>query len=166
MMQTIFSMIFIVIIVVALYSPSIMIARNVIKGVEQRELTASEKVLSFIPVYNITLARTALYGGATWMIVLYSITLVFAVITSVLSLSGVDMLMLIAFFMSIGLWVMIIICWFITGFVVQDIGACLGCGMATRIISFLVPPVGEFFVAKASPKLEYDEDDDEDEEDE
>lgn len=164
-MQVIFSIIFMVIIVAALYSPSIMIARNVMKGVEQRELTVGENVLSFIPVYNITLARTALYGSATWMIVLYSITLVFAIITSILSLSGVDMLMLVAFFMSIGLWVMIAICWFITGFVVQDIGACLGCGMATRIISFLVPPVGEFFVAKASPKLEYGEDDDDEDED-
>lgn len=145
--QTIFTAIFLLIICAAMWYPGFMMSVNMVKAVEHRNPTAGEYVLSCIPGLNLAVGRTVLYGTAKIVYIPAAIT-VFAVVQRFIMYFLFDEAILLSFISLLFTWLVFIVAWLISGYVLWDMATCAQCSIATKILAFVFPILAMFNIGK------------------
>lgn len=151
MMTTIFMVVTFVFMIFLLLMPGVLLAKRMVEGISGRTMTACEWILALIPGFNLTIPRKALYNSATSVWIVYSL---FTVNMIFRFISLAEFIPLVVSMVSLVLtWILLVVTWVFTGFILSDMAECVGLGISVKIMSFLVPPLAEFFIAKQCPIL-------------
>ena len=83
MMTYVMAVCFILLLMIVMWYPGFMLARNMVKAVSQRNPTAGENILACIPGINTGVARTALYGSAKLVYIPFALAVITAAINGI-----------------------------------------------------------------------------------
>lgn len=135
------------IIFICMWYPGFMLSRNVIKAVRDDNPTLGETILAIIPGFNMVNPRKEFYGSAklVWAV---NILLIVAVIQKLVFYYFFDTAIVAAIFSTYIFYAVCVIYWVVNGYVIQDIGACSQCGILSRVLAFIFPPLSQYLIGR------------------
>lgn len=156
MIRTVFTVIFFLVVLGALWMPGFLLAIRMVKGIEGREPEIGDYILACIPGFNLAVARKALYNSATCVYVVYGLFIVNSVLRVISLAEFVPVL--ISLISLVIMWVMILVVWGFTAYLLIDMANCVGCGFVVKALSVVFPPVAQYCIAVSCPNMEELED--------
>lgn len=156
MLVTIATVMFVLVVIGTFLVPGVMMSVRLARGVEARTLTIPEMILSVVPGFHLMIARKILYDSVVLPAVTFSVAVIVFILNFIIQSVLTVPLLNISF--VIATWIVMLIAWIVQGYIIQDAAACAECGILVRVVSFIMPPLAEFFVAKNCPLLEIEED--------
>lgn len=146
-----------VIVVIAMWYPGYMLAMHMIKALSLqnregkisagRKATASEIVQACVPIVNLGLAHKLLYGNAKIVYIPLGLT-VFAVITRFIMYLAFPQAFMVSLVSLLFTWAMIVLSWFINGYVLWDIGTCVSASFISKLLAFIFPPLSAYIIGR------------------
>jgi len=139
------SVCYVILLLVIVWYPGFMLARNMVKAVTRRNPTSMENVLSCIPGVNIGVARTALYGSAKIVYIPLACVVIATAIRCVLYYVFPEAILL-GLYSLVVTWIVFGIAWLINGYVLWDMGTCIQAGVFTKLLGFVCPPLAQWVI--------------------
>lgn len=146
-METIMIYIAIVIMVAVMWYPGFMLSRNVIIAVRGDKPTVAETIIALFPGFQLANARKEFYGSATLVYVVNALVYVAVAQRYIFYLLFPE-----AIFASlvslIVTWGALVIAWLFNGYILFDTGTCSQCGMLSKVMAFIIPPLSSYLIGK------------------
>lgn len=147
MMTYVMAVCFILLLMIVMWYPGFMFARNMVKAVSQRNPTVGENILACIPGINTGVARTALYGSAKLVYIPFALAVIATVVRFVLYYIFPEAV-LAGLISLIAAWVVYLVTWLINGYVLWDMGTCIQAGLLTKVLGFICPPLCQWAIGR------------------
>lgn len=130
-----------------LWYPGFILARNMVKAVSQRKPTVAENFTACIPILNIAVARTQLYGSANIVHIPFVLTILTTIVRYILYYAFPTAITanLISLLIT---WIIYIYTWLILGYVLWDMCICIQAGILTKLLCFVMPPLAEWGIGR------------------
>lgn len=146
-METIMIYIAVVIMIAVMWYPGFMLSRNVIIAVRGDKPTAAETIIALFPGFQLANARKEFYGSATLVYVVNALVYVAVAQRYIFYLLFPE-----AIFASlvslIVTWGALVIAWLFNGYILFDTGTCSQCGMLSKVLAFVIPPLSSYLIGK------------------